>query len=163
MLHWRDDGQDARPGSCALDPRLQEFFHAASATLGATEHTVRRATAAVLDVVAQAAPAGDVQQLLSRLPGAADLLNAVRPPAPPPPSGVASALGDLVANATTAIQGTIGSGAALLRLLAEIGFDAQKASQFATMFLDFARTYAGSDLVNRVVDAIPGARQLFGR
>jgi hypothetical protein len=150
----------------ALDPRLQEFVNLASLTLGATEQTVRRATAAVLDVLAQAAPAADVQQLLSRVPGAAELLAAFRPapPAPPPPqAGVAAALGDLVTNAATAIQGTIGSGAALIRLLVEIGFDPQKAQQFANMFLDFARAYAGADLVNRVVDAIPGARQLLGR
>ncbi|MCU0256816.1 MAG: DUF2267 domain-containing protein [Vicinamibacterales bacterium] len=154
-------------GRLALDPRLQEFLNLASVTLGATEQTVRRATAVVLDVVTRAAPAADVQQLLSRVPGAAELLAAFRPAPPPPPpppaNGVAAALGDLVTNAATAIQGTIGSGAALLRLLVEIGFDPQKAQQFAIMFVDFARAYAGSDLVNRVIDAIPGAKQLFGR
>lgn len=137
----------------------------ASATLGATEQTVRRATAVVLETAAHVAPATDVQQLLLRIPGAAELLASFRPapPAPPPPAGVAGALGDLVTNAATAIQGTIGSGAALVRLLAEIGFDPQKASQFASMFVEFAKSYAGSDLVNRVIDAIPGARQLIGR
>jgi hypothetical protein len=138
----------------------------ASATLGATEQTVRRATAVVLETAAHVAPATDVQQLLSRIPGAAELLASFRPAPPvppPPPAGVAGALGDLVTNAATAIQGTIGSGAALVRLLAEIGFDPQKASQFASMFVEFAKSYAGSDLVNRVIDAIPGARQLIGR
>lgn len=137
----------------------------ASVTLGATEQTVRRATAAVLATVAQVAPAADVQQLLNRLPGAAELLASIRPvpAAPPPATGVAGALGDLVTNAATAIQGTIGSGAALIRLLVEIGFDPQKASQFAAMFVEFAKSYAGSDLVTRVIDAIPGARQVFGK
>ncbi len=149
--------------SRTLDARLRDFVDLAAITLGATEQTVRRATAAVLDLAAQAAPAADVQQLLSRIPGAAELLASFRPAPPPPPGGVAGALGDLVTSAATAIQGTIGSGAALLRLLTEVGFDPQKASQFAMMFVDFARTYADSDLVNRVVDAIPGARQLLGR
>lgn len=137
----------------------------ASATLGATEQTVRRATAVVLETAAHVAPAADVQQLLSRIPGAAELLASFRPapPAPPPPAGVAGALGDLVTNAATAIHGTIGSGVALVRLLTEIGFDPQKASQFASMFVEFAKSYAGSDVVNRVIDAIPGARQLIGR
>jgi hypothetical protein len=135
----------------------------ASATLGATEQTVRRATATVLGVAAQVAPAADVHQLLARIPGAAELLSSIRPAPPPASTGVAAALGDLVTNATTAIQGTIGSGAALVRLLTEIGFDPQKAAQFATLFVDFARAYAGSDLVDRVIDAIPGARQLVGK
>lgn len=134
----------------------------AATTLGATEQTVRKATAAV---VTRTAAAPDVQQFLSRLPGAAELLKAVRPepPAPPPASGVAAALGDLVTNAATAIQGTIGSGAALLRLLTEIGFDPQKAAQFAGLFVEFARVHVGSDLLDRVLDAIPGARSLFPR
>ena len=138
----------------------------ASHTLGATEQTVRRATALVLGVAAQVAPASDVHQFLTRIPGAAELLASFRPsPSPPasPPPGVAGALGDFVTNATAAIQGTIGSGAALLRLLAEIGFDPQKAAQFATLFADFPRAYAGNDLVGRVIDAIPGARQLVGK
>lgn len=142
---------------------MRDFIGLASITLGATEQTVRRATAAVLDLAAQVAPSADVQQLLSRIPGAADLLASFRPAPPSPPPGVAGALGDLVTNAATAIQGTIGSGAALLRLLIEVGLDPQKATQFATMFVDFARSYADSDLVNRVIDAIPGARQLLGR
>lgn len=146
-----------------LDQTMQEFVKLASAALGATEYTVRKATAAVLDAMSTAAPAADVQQLFSRLPGASDLLNAFRPPVAQasPQSGVAAALGDLVSNATTAIQGTIGSGAALLRLFAEVGFDPQKAAQFASLFVNFARAQAGPELVDRVLGAIPGAKQFF--
>jgi hypothetical protein len=141
---------------------MQEFVKLASAALGATEYTVRKATAAVLDAVSTAAPAADVQQFFSRLPGATELLNAFRPSAPPPAqSGVAAALGDLVSNATTAIQSTIGSGAALLRLFAEVGFDPQKAAQFAALFVNFAKAQAGPELVDRVVNAIPGSRLFF--
>jgi hypothetical protein len=144
---------------------MQEFIKLAVATLGATEQTVRKATAGMLDLVARVAPAADVQQLLSRLPGAADLLNAFSPPPPPPPpppNGVASALADLVTNAATAIQGTVGSGVALVRLFTELGLDPQKAGQFARLFVDFARAQAGPELVDRIIDAIPGARSLVG-
>lgn len=142
---------------------MQEFVKLASAALGATDYTVRRATAAVLDAVSTAAPTADVQQFFAKMPGAAELLNAFRPAAQAtsPPSGVAAALGDLVTNATTAIQGTLGSGAALLRLFAEVGFDPQKAAQFAGLFVSFARAQAGPELVDRVLGAIPGARQFF--
>ena len=120
----------------------------------------------MLDLVTRVAPAADVQQLLSRLPGATELLNAFRPappaPPPPPPNGVASALTDLVTNAATAIQGTVGSGVALVRLFTELGLDPQKVGQFAKLFVDFARAQAGRDVVDRVIDAIPGARSLLG-
>ena len=145
---------------------MQEFIRLAVASLGATEQTVRKATAGMLDLVARVAPAADVQQLLSSLPGATELLNAFRPappPAPPPPvNGVASALADLVTNAATAIQGTVGSGVALVRLFTELGLDPQKAGQFARLFVDFARAQAGPELVDRIIDAIPGARSLVG-
>ena len=143
---------------------MHEFISLAVKTLGATEQTVRSATAGLLDLLTRVAPAADVQQLLSRLPGAADLINSFRPAPPPPsppPSGVAAALGDLVANAATAIQGTVGSGIAIVRLLTELGLDPQKAGQFARLFVDFARTQAGPELVDRIVDAIPGVRSLL--
>jgi hypothetical protein len=145
---------------------VQDFIKLAVATLGATEQTVRAATAGFLYLVSRTAPAADVQQFLSRLPGAAELLNLVRPsqpaPPPPPPSGVAAALTDLVTNAVAAIQGTVGSGMALMRLFGELGLEPQKARQFAKLFVDFARTQAGDDLVDRIVDAIPGARSILG-
>ena len=145
---------------------MQEFIKLAVATLGATEQTVRSATAGLLDLVTRVAPAADVQQLLSKLPGATELLYAFRPASPPPPpppqGGVASALTDLVTNAATAIQGTVGSGFALVRLFTELGLDPQKAGQFAKLFVDFARAQAGPELVDRIIDAIPGGRSLVG-
>jgi hypothetical protein len=144
---------------------MQEFIKLAVRTLGATEQTVRSATAGLLDLLTRVAPASDVQQLLSKLPGASDLLNAFRPtptPRPEPPvSGVASALTDLVTNAAAAIQGTVGSGVAIVRLVSELGLDPQKAGQFARLFVDFAKTQAGPELVERIIDAVPGARALL--
>jgi hypothetical protein len=145
---------------------MHEFITLAVRTLGATEQTVRSATAGILDLLTRVAPAAEVQQLLSKLPGASDLLNAFRPTPPPPPppppaSGVASALADLVTNVAAAIQGTVGSGVAIVRLLGELGLDPQKAGQFARLFVDFARTQAGPELVDRIIDAIPGARSFL--
>ena len=65
-------------------------------------------------------------------------------------------------NAATAIQGTVGSGVAPVRLFSELGLDPQKAGQFARLFVDFARAQAGRELVDRIVYAIPGAKSLLG-
>ena len=70
-------------------------------------------------------------------------------------------LGDFVTNAATAVQGTVGAGLALGGLLAQVGFDPHKARQFVVMFVDFARATAGRDTVDRVIDAVPGLRQLL--
>jgi hypothetical protein len=148
---------------------MQDFVKMAAAILGTTEEVARAATSSVLDVIARAAPAADVQALFARLPGAADLLRAVTPtpPAPPPPpprgstAGVIGAVGDLMTNAATTLQGAIGTGAAFLHLLGQFGLDPRRATQFVGLFVDFARQQAGTELVDRIIATIPGARQVL--
>lgn len=148
---------------------MQEFVKMAAAILGTTEEIARAATSSLLGVIASAAPAADVQALFSRLPGAADLLRAFTPapPAapPPPPRGstaaVIGAMGDLMTNAATTIQGAVGTGVAFLNLLGQFGLDPRRATQFVALFVDFARQQAGPDIVDRVIAAIPGARQVL--
>lgn len=150
---------------------MQDFIKLATTALGTTEETTRKATAGLLELMSKVAPAADFQALVSRLPGAGDLLKAFfpeqapppPPPAPPPSTAAAmlDGLGDFVTNAATAVQGTVGAGLALGGLLAQVGFDPHKARQFVVMFVDFARATAGRDTVDRVIDAVPGLRQLL--
>jgi hypothetical protein len=143
---------------------MQEFIRMASSVLGTTEDVARQATSTVLGLIAQVAPAADVQELLSRLPGAGDLLRAFAPAPAPPPSGAASVMGgvsDLVSNTATALQGALGAGSALLGLVGQIGLDPQKGAQFLSLFAGFAREHAGGELVDRVLSYLPGGRSLF--
>jgi hypothetical protein len=141
---------------------MQEFIRMAASVLGTTEQVARAATSGVLDLVSRVAPAAEVQALLSRLPGAAELLNAVRtppPPPPPPPGSTAAVLGavsDIVANAATAVQGALGTGVAVLGLLAQFGLEPSKGVEFVRLFVNFARQQAGPELVDRVIGAVPG-------
>lgn len=146
------------------DAGMQEFINLAKNTLGMTEQTARDATAQVLNVVASMAPAADVQQLISRIPGAAELLKAVQPappPAPPATETMLGGLGDLVSTALTAAQGAVGGGVALMSALGHAGLDPGKAATFVKLFVDFARQYAGTDLVDRVVGSLPGVKQFL--
>jgi hypothetical protein len=146
---------------------MQEFVRMAAAVLGTTEQAVRGATSGVLDLVARVAPAADVQALLSRLPGAAELLNAVRtppPPPPPPPGSAAAVMGavsDIVGNAATAVQGALGTGVAVLGLLGQFGLDPGKAVEFLRLFVGFARQQAGPEVVDRAIAAVPGLTTLI--
>jgi hypothetical protein len=141
---------------------MQEFIKMAASVLGTTEQVVRGATSGVLDLVSRVAPAADVQALLSKLPGATELLNAVRtpPPPPPPPAGSAAAVlgavSDIVSNAAAAVQGALGTGVAVLGLLAQFGLEPSKGVEFLRLFVNFARQQAGPELVDRVVGAVPG-------
>jgi len=148
---------------------MQEFIKLAATILGITEEVARSATSSLLSLIAAAAPAADVQALLSRLPGAGDLLRAFtpQPPAPPPPpprgstAAVMGAVGELMSNAAVAVQGAVGTGAAFLNLLGQFGLDPRRATQFVGLFVDFARQQAGAEVVDRVIAAIPGARQIL--
>ena len=136
---------------------MQEFIKLATTVLGTSEEAARSATGALLGFLSSTAPGAEVQKLLSRIPGAAELLKAVQP-APPPPQSVMTSLTDLVTSASTVVQGAVGSGAALLSLFTQIGLDPQKGVEFFRLFVDFARQQAGPELVDQVIAKIPGAK-----
>ena len=151
-----------------MDSRVSDFIKMASAVLGTTEEVAREATLATLELIAKAAPAADVQALLSKLPGAGDLLKAFatapEPPTPPPPGSTAAimnAISDVIASAATTLQGAVGTGSALLNLLGQVGLDPRRATRFLGLFVDFARQQAGPEVVDRVINAVPGARQVL--
>ena len=90
---------------------MQEFISRAATALGIPVSMASQATGALLDLVSKSASAADMQQLLSKLPGAADLLKSLQPPPPEPPPSMFGALGDMVSNATSAL-GSLGGGGA---------------------------------------------------
>jgi hypothetical protein len=144
---------------------MQEFIRMAASVLGTTEEAARGATSTLLELVAKVAPAADVQELLSRLPGAAEFMKSFSAPPPPPAPGSAAAVmgsvGEIMSNVAAVIQGTVGAGAAFLGLLGQFGLDPTRAAEFVRLFVDFARQQAGSELVDRVLSYIPGAGQFF--
>jgi hypothetical protein len=86
------------------------------------------------------------------------------PPPPPTPGSTAAVMGsvgEIVSNVATAIQGTVGAGAAFLGLLGQFGLDPTRATEFMRLFVNFARQQAGSELVDRILSYIPGAGQFF--
>jgi hypothetical protein len=140
---------------------MQEFIRLATTVLGMTEEAARGAAGALLGFLSSTVPGAELQKLLSRIPGASELLKAVQPVPPPPPPGILESLGDLVTNATSAVQGAVGSGVALVNLFAQIGLDPQKGVEFFKLFVGFARQQAGAELVDAVIGKIPGAKSLL--
>ena len=103
---------------------MQEFITASA--LGISDTVAQQATSAILDMVSKTASATDMQQLLGKLPGAADLLKAVQPAPPPPPAaGVFGALGTMVSSASSAL-GSLGGPAMLLEFVSKSGLSPQQ-------------------------------------
>lgn len=141
---------------------MQEFITRAASALGVSDTVAQQATSALLDMVSKTASATDMQQLLGKLPGAADLLKAVQPAPPPPPAaGVFGALGTMVSSASSAL-GSLGGPAMLLEFVSKSGLSPQQGGTFAKMFLDFAGQHAGDDVVEQIIKTIPGAKAFLG-
>jgi hypothetical protein len=153
---------------------MQQFIQMATSALDTSEQVARTVTGSLLDLITRNAPQADVTALFSKLPGAADLLNAFQaapaPPPPPPPPPDSSLLGSLtnaasaVLSAGSTVLGTgssmLNTGASGLSSLAavfdETGLDVTKIPQLVGMFAQWAAQQAGSDLVHRVLGSIPG-------
>jgi hypothetical protein len=136
---------------------IQDFVQMAVQNLGAPEGAVKSATSAVLGTVEKEADAGDFQQLLGAIPGASDLLKG---------SGGGEAggglLGGLMGQAGSALGGNLGGAVGLLGMLQGTGLKSEQFGPFVSMFLKFAKSKAGEDLVGRLLSQAPQLAKLAG-
>jgi Protein of unknown function VcgC/VcgE (DUF2780) len=132
---------------------MQEFITLAMSQLGTSEAATKAATGGVLGFLSQNAPAGDVSELMAKLPGAEQLMKAAPETAAAAGAG-GGMLGSLISKASSALGGG-GAAAGLLGTLQSAGLDAGKAGTFVSMFVSFAREKAGADLVNRITSNVP--------
>ena len=156
---------------------MQQFIQMATATLGTSEQVARTVTGGLLDLITKSSSQADVSTLLNRLPGASDLLTAFRASPPPTPAAAAepSLLGSLTNAASSVLGGgasmlgagssALGTGAAGLGGLAAVfnqnGLDVTKVPQLVALFAQWAGSQAGPDVVQRVLEAIPGVSTIL--
>lgn len=157
---------------------MQQFIQLVTSTLGTSEQTARSATGGLLNLLKTQGPAGDVTALLSKLPGASDLLSSFQPAAaaPAPPAAGAGALGSLTGAASSLLGmgasvmgagsktlGSAGGGlGALTGALGQSGLDISKAPQFVALFGQWASQQAGPDVVQRVLGSVPALGSMLG-
>lgn len=127
---------------------VQEFIQQVMATLGTSEHTTQTATGALLGYLDSNASGDEAKRLIDAIPGARDLMASSQPP------GV-GALGGL-GGVASALGFKSGGTAALLAALQGSGLSAETAPKFVAMFIQFAKSKAGADLVAHALSAVPG-------
>jgi hypothetical protein len=150
---------------------VEQFVDMVTSTLGTSQDAARTITGALLNMMADAARPGDVAALFDRLPGATALLDAFRESPPPlPPMSDASLLGSLTNAASTVLNTastTMGAGtgtvhtapigiASLAAVCNDTGIDPSRLPELLALFTAWAGERAGSAVVHRVLDAIPG-------
>lgn len=132
---------------------MQEFIQAVMSQLGVNENQAQSATGGLLQFLKNQADGNEVHTLISKLPGAEDLMKSVGSGSP----GGGGLLGGLGA----AIGGTAGGSAGLLSLLQGSGLGGGTAGSFVKMFVDYAKQKAGPDLVEQVLAKVPALKSLM--
>ncbi len=137
---------------------MDEFIQMAMKSLGSDEKTTRAATGGLLNLLHKKAGGADFKQLLGALPGAEGLMKQGPSAAG---SGIGGMLGDLVGEVT---GGDTGASEAVgeLSFITRSGLDIGKVGTLVTLFLQFARSKAGADLVQRILGHVPELQKIGG-
>jgi len=135
---------------------VDTFIQTAMQSLGTDERSTRSATGGILNLMKKHADGAEFQKLLGALPGAEALMK--QGPAP----GIAEGLGGFVGDIVGELSGKVREGEAIggLAFLTRSGLDIGKITQLVGLFLKFAKTKAGADLVDRIANAVPELHQL---
>ena len=136
---------------------LQGFLKEASASLGVSTDSVQSATGAILDLIQQQAGKSEASALVDKIPGAASLLKEA-----PAGGGLGGMIGGLGKSLSGSLGGKLGGAATVLTTLQGSGLDLNQSGKFVSMFFDFAKSQAGSGVVNQILSKMPEIKKLIG-
>lgn len=137
---------------------MDEFIQMAMKSLGSDEKTTQAATGGLLKLLQRKAGGADFEQLLGALPGAAALMKMAPSAAG---SGVGGMLGDLVGEVIddhTDVTEAVGE----LSFITRTGLDIGKIETLVSLFLKYARSKAGAELVQRIIGHVPALQRMGG-
>jgi len=137
---------------------MQEFIQMVTKNLGVSEAKAKSATGGLLQLIKDKADTNDFTTLLSKLPGASELL--AKAPQTAGATAGAGGLGGIVGKAASAIGGKLGSGLELAGMFKQTGIDSGQIGTFVGMFLDFVKSKAGASLVQKLLGKVPELAKL---
>ncbi|MGH7825198.1 MAG: DUF2780 domain-containing protein [Candidatus Binatia bacterium] len=129
---------------------MQEFIQSAVSQLGINEDQAKSATGGLLNFLKDQGN-GDVQGLISKLPGAEDLMKSEG-------SGSESGGGGGMLGG---LGSKLGGGGGALAVLQGSGLDASRAGSFVKMLVDYAKQKVGPEQVEQVVAKVPALKALM--
>jgi hypothetical protein len=131
---------------------MQDFLKSAAAQLGVSEEKVAGATGGILDLIKQNADSGDVKEMLSKIPGASDLMGKSGGGGG---GGLLGALGGM-------LGGDAGKALGAADLVQSSGLDLSKLGGLLEMLKKYVQPLLGEDLVKRLLAKVPGLGDLLG-
>lgn len=134
---------------------MQEFIDSVSSRLGISSDQAKSAAGAFLNMVREHVDPAVFQQLSDKLPGSADLADAAAAEEKP-----AGGLGGLLGTIAEKV-GLTGPLGGLIHSFSQSGMDIDQAKGFVSTALEYIQKYGGSDLLDKILDKIPGLSALI--
>lgn len=133
---------------------MQEFIEMVMARLGISEEQARSATGGLLRGLQQHVNELDFDELRGRLQGSTEIMQEV----PEHETG-----GGALLARVGSLGGALGSVGGLIAPLTKAGLSQDKASGFIQMFLEYVRSQASPELLERIVGQVPALSSLAGQ
>lgn len=137
---------------------MLDFIQDAASKLGIGEDTAKSATGGLLGLIKEHADPDDASEMLSKLPGAGDLIQSA--------AGDSDGGGGLLGGLGDALGGALGGagGGALgaVEALTKTGLSPDKLGGFLELFKEFAVPKLGQALLKRLLSKVPGLGSLLG-
>jgi len=129
---------------------MQEFIQSAASKLGINEDQAKSATGGVLNFLKQQGPSAETDTLISKIPGAEDVMQSTT-------AGGESGAGGMLGG----LGGVLGGAGGALSALQSSGLDGGQAKQFVVMLVDYAKQKAGPQQVEQVLDKVPALKSFL--
>lgn len=139
---------------------MDEIIKAISQKVNLPESVVRQGVGIVLNFVKQRSVGTQFEQLMKMIPGAGELVAGAAPEGSSEPGGL---LGGLLGKAGGLLGGDLGAAAGALGALQGAGIPVEKAGPLASEFFEQAKTVAGPEAVNALLEQLPALKSLVGR
>jgi hypothetical protein len=132
---------------------MQEFIQSVASRFGISPDSAKTATAGLLNLLKEKESSGEVQGLLSKLPGAEEVIDSA------PSEGVS---GGGFGNLGSLVGGKLGGAAGALAAFKSSGLEPSQVGSFVKMLIDFAKQKAGPEVVDKALEKVPDLKALLG-
>jgi hypothetical protein len=139
---------------------MDEIIKSISAKLSLPEATVREGIGVMLNFVKQRVAGTEFEKFLAMVPGSEGLAAAAAPAGSPGAEGI---LGGILGKAGGMFGGDFAAAAEAMGALQKAGIPMDKAIPLASEFFAQAKTIAGPDAVNAMLDQMPALKSLLGK
>ncbi len=132
---------------------MEELIQRIVASVGIDEETAQTAISTIMNLLNNEGDSDLMSQITGAIPGAEEYISG---------DGEGGGAGGLLGGIMSAVGGSTGGALAALGSLKASGVGMGEAQGIASELVSFAREKAGDDVVDQLLESVPGVSQFFG-